>query len=333
MHKTLFMHSIISINKHYRFLRLFLPHREYGYQMIARFRLGNMNASPIPSTKVYPDYFRRKVLHMVSRHQKQQYIEPVLASRLGFICKTVSEVDTDLLGTFSGEVARTLSPVACAREKCKRAREYVNDGYLLASEGSFGPHPTLGWVTAGEEWLLLYDIEEDAELIVRDITLDTCFLGKAIANEQQCLEFLQRVGFPNQGVIVKSSQEQSEIIFKNGSTPEEIVKNMHNMLNEKGNCYIETDMRAMFNPTRQQHLNKLAGLLADKLNSICPDCGWYGFSVTSVERGLPCSWCGTPTNSVSNEIYTCKRCNYHQNKKFPKGIQQEDPQYCNQCNP
>ena len=327
------MHSIISINKHYRFLRLFLPHREYGYQMIARFRLGNMNASPIPSTKVYPDYFRRKVLHMVSRHQKQQYIEPVLASRLGFICKTVSEVDTDLLGTFSGEVARTLSPVACAREKCKRAREYVNDGYLLASEGSFGPHPTLGWVTAGEEWLLLYDIEEDAELIVRDITLDTCFLGKAIANEQQCLDFLQKVGFPNQRVIVKSSQEQPEIIFKNGSTPEEIVKIMHNMLNEKGNCYIETDMRAMFNPTRQRHLNKLAGLLADKLNSICPDCGWYGFSVTSVERGLPCSWCGTPTNSVSNEIYTCKRCNCNQNKKFPKGIQQEDPQYCNQCNP
>ena len=236
-------------------MRLFLPHREYGYQMIARFQLGNMNASPIPSTKVYPDYFRGKVLHMVSRHQKQQYIAPVLASRLGFICKTVSEVDTDLLGTFSGEVARTLSPVACAREKCKRAREYVSDGYLLASEGSFGPHPTLGWVTAGEEWLLLYDIEEDAELIVRDITLDTCFLGKAIANEQQCLEFLQRVGFPNQGVIVKSSQEQPEIIFKNGSTPEEIVKNMHNMLNEKGNCYIETDMRAMFNPTRQQHLN------------------------------------------------------------------------------
>ena len=301
--------------------------------MIARFRQGNMNASPNSSTKVYPDYFRRKVLHMVSRHQKQQYIEPVLASRLGFICKTVSEVDTDLLGTFSGEVARTLSPVACAREKCKRAREYVNDGYLLASEGSFGPHPTLGWVTAGEEWLLLYDIEEDAELIVRDITLDTCFLGKAIANEQQCLDFLQKVGFPNQRVIVKSSQEQPEIIFKNGSTPEEIVKIMHNMLYEKGNCYIETDMRAMFNPTRQQHLNKLAGLLADKLNSICPDCGWYGFSVTSVERGLPCSWCGTPTNSVSNEIYTCNRCSCKQNKKFPQGIQQEDPQYCNQCNP
>ena len=102
-------------------MRLFLPHREYGYQMIARFRQGNMNASSTPSFKVYPDYFRGKVLHMVSRHQKQQYIAPVLASRLGFICKTVSEVDTDLLGTFSGEVARTLSPVACARDKCKRA--------------------------------------------------------------------------------------------------------------------------------------------------------------------------------------------------------------------
>jgi hypothetical protein len=197
-----------------------------------------MNDSPTPSSKGYPDYFRGKVLHIVSQHQKQQYIEPVLAGRLGFICKTVSEVDTDLLGTFSGEIERTLSPVDCAREKCKRAREYVSDGYLLASEGSFGPHPTLGWVTAGEEWLLLYEIEEDTELIVRDITLDTCFFGKAIADEQQCLDFLQRVGFPNQKVIVKSSQEHPEIIFKNGSTPEEIVKNMHCMLSEKGNCYI-----------------------------------------------------------------------------------------------
>jgi hypothetical protein len=301
--------------------------------MIARFRQGNMNASLTPSTKVYPDYFKGKVLHIVSQHQKQQYIEPVLAGRLGFICKTVSEVDTDLLGTFSGEVARTLSPIDCVREKCKRAREYVSDGYLLASEGSFGPHPTLGWVTAGEEWLLLYDIAESAELIVRDITLDTCFWREAIANEQQCLDFLQRVGFPNQRVIVKSSQEQPEIIFKNGSTPEEIVQNMNFLLYEKGNCYIETDMRAMFNPTRQQHLNKLAGLLADNLSSLCPTCRWYGFSVTSVERGLPCSWCGTPTNSVLKEIYTCKRCDWQQNNKFPQGIQQEDPQYCNQCNP
>jgi hypothetical protein len=301
--------------------------------MIARFRQGNMNASPTTSTKVYPNYFRGKVLHIVSQHQKQQYLEPVLAGRLGFICKTVTEVDTDLLGTFSGEIERSLSPVESAREKCKRAREYVSGGYLLASEGSFGPHPTLGWITAGEEWLLLYDIEEDTELVVRDITLDTCFWREAISNEQQCLDFLQRVGFPNQRVIVKSSQEQPEIIFKNGSTPEEIVQNMHYMLREKGNCYIETDMRAMFNPTRQQHLKQLAQLLADKLNSICPTCGWYGFSVTSVERGLPCSWCGTPTNSVLNEIYTCKRCNCYQHKKFPQGIQQEDPQYCNQCNP
>jgi hypothetical protein len=301
--------------------------------MNTRFQLGNMNDSLTTATKVYPDYFRGKVLHIVSRHQKQQYIEPVLTGRLGFICKTVSEVDTDLLGTFSGEVSRSLSPVDCAREKCKRAREYVSDGYLLASEGSFGPHPTLGWITAGEEWLLLYDIEEDTELIVRDITLDTCFWRQAISNEQQCLDFLQRVGFPSQRVIVKSSQEKAEFIFKNGSTTEEIVQNMRFLLNEKRNCYIETDMRAMFNPTRQQHLVKLAQILADKLNSICPACGWYGFSVTSVERGLPCSWCGTATNSVLNDIYTCKRCNWQHNKKFPQGIQQEDPQYCNQCNP
>lgn len=296
-------------------------------------RPGNMKDSTDIPHKQYPAYFRGKTLYVVSKHEKQACFEPVLSQRLGFVCKTIEQVDTDLLGTFSGEIERTLSPVDCAREKCKKAREYVRDGYLLASEGSFAPHPTLGWVTAGEEWLVLYDIEEEAELIVRDITLDTCFWREAIANEQACLDFLQRVGFPEQRVILKSSPENAAIIYKNGSTPEEILENMLSIRNQKGTCIIETDMRAMFNPTRRKHLTHVAGLLADSVTSICNSCGWYGFSVTAVERGLPCSWCGSPTHSVLSEIYSCKRCGCKEIKKYPRGIQQEDPQYCNQCNP
>lgn len=290
------------------------------------------DSTDIPRQK-YPAYFKGKTLHVVSKHEKQQSFEPILSERLGFVCQTMYKVDTDLLGTFSGEVARMLSPVDCAREKCRRAREYVREGYLLASEGSFGPHPTLGWVAAGEEWLVLYDVEEDAELIVHDITMDTCFWQEAIANEEACLDFLQRVGFPAQRVIVKSSQEKAEIVYKNGSTPEEIVQSMHTILSQKGSCFIETDMRAMYNPTRRKHLSQVASLLADTVSNICVSCGWYGFSVTAVERGLPCSWCGSPTRSVLCEIYTCRRCNCKEIKKFPRGIQQEDPQYCNQCNP
>jgi hypothetical protein len=52
-------------------------------------------------------------------------------------------VDTDRLGTFTGEVERIGTALECAKRKCKWSLEMLGDSaeYLLASEGSFGPHP------------------------------------------------------------------------------------------------------------------------------------------------------------------------------------------------
>ena len=269
----------------------------------------------------------------MSRHQKQTYFEPALAGRLGFVCDTVTAVNTDLLGTFSGEVERTLTPLDCAREKCRLALAYCKEGYLLASEGSFGAHPTLGWVASGEEWLVLYDIQEQFEVMVRNTTLDTCFFGETIASEEQCIQFLQKVGFPNQGIILKNARDNAAIIVKQLHTQPEVLDKVAEWLASGAHPYIETDMRAMNNPTRQQHLTQMGHLLADALSSICTACGWYGFSVTTVEKGLPCGWCGNATESVLAAIYTCKKCNHTERKKFPGGIEQENPQFCNYCNP
>jgi len=292
-----------------------------------------MSTNPILSSIRYPDYFKGKRLHIVSKHRKQEYFEPAFTGRLGFICETVAAVDTDLLGTFSGEVERTLAPLECAREKYRQALPFCKDGYILASEGSFGAHPTLGWVATGEEWLVWYDIKEQFEVVVRNATLDTCFFGENITSEQQCLQFLQKVGFPKQGIILKHSRAHPQHMLKNLDTEQEVLNKVAEWLASGATPYIETDMRAMHNPTRQQHLTQVGHLMADALSSICDSCGWYGFSVTSVERGLPCGWCGNATESVLAEIYTCKKCNYSESKKFPRGIEQENPQFCNQCNP
>ncbi|NDA60731.1 MAG: hypothetical protein EBX50_01690 [Chitinophagia bacterium] len=292
-----------------------------------------MSTAPSISSIHYPDYFRGKHLHIVSQHRKQESFEPALSGRLGFECETVTEVDTDLLGTFSGEVERTLAPLECAREKCRQALSYCSDGYLLASEGSFGAHPTLGWVATGEEWVVFYDIKEQFEVVVRNATLDTCFFGEHITSEQQCLQFLQKVGFPKQGIILKYTREHPQHILKNLHTEQEVVDKVAEWLASGAVPYIETDMRAMYNPTRQRHLIQMGHLLADTLSRICNACGWYGFSVTSVERGLPCGCCGNATESVLAEIYTCKKCAHSERKRFPRGIEQENPQFCNYCNP
>ena len=292
-----------------------------------------MRISPIHSPVSYPDYFRGKQLHIVSKHRKQDCFEPALNGQLGFVCDTVSAVDTDLLGTFSGEVERTLAPLDCAREKCRQALAYCGDGYLLASEGSFGAHPTLGWVASGEEWLVFYDIKEAFEVMVRNTTLDTCFYGESLVNVEQCLQFLHKVDFPNQGIILKNARENAQVICKNLHTHQEVLDKVTEWIALGASPYIETDMRAMHNPTRRQHLTQMGHLLADALSSICTACGWYGFSVTSVERGLPCGWCGNATESVLAENYTCKKCNHSESKKFPRGKEQENPQFCNYCNP
>ena len=152
----------------------------------------------------YPTFFNGKKLHVVSRHEKYRYIAPPLVPATGLVVEPFTGIDTDLLGTFSGEVERTMAPLDCAREKCRLAAAYFSEGYLLASEGSFGPHPAFGLLSAGEEWLLFYDIAEKKEIIVRDVTLDICFTGERLTDEAACLSFLDKVGFPDQKVIVKS---------------------------------------------------------------------------------------------------------------------------------
>jgi hypothetical protein len=282
---------------------------------------------------LYPAFFCGKELRIVTRHQKNLYLQPALSAKTGLICKAFTEIDTDLLGTFSGEIDRTLPPLECAREKCRQAAAYFTDGYLLASEGSFGPHPALGFIAAGEEWLLFYDIAEKKELVVRDVTLDTCFRAEEITEEETCIAFLESVGFPEQKVILKSARQQPQKVYKDLASDLVVVEKMKVLLQTFGNCYIETDMRAMNNPARQRHLTQVGEILANRLSSICSHCGWYGFSVSRVERGLPCSWCGSATDSVLSEVLSCINCGFEQEQFFPAGKQQEDPQFCNQCNP
>ncbi len=59
-------------------------------------------------------------------------------------------VDTDLLGTFSGEVERAGSALQCAQRKCEWAFEQLGNEaeYCVASEGSFGPHPFMPFTHA-----------------------------------------------------------------------------------------------------------------------------------------------------------------------------------------
>jgi hypothetical protein len=116
-----------------------------------------------------------------TKHAKSIAIAPPLWNRLG---ASVLEyyVDTDTLGTFSGEVEREGNALECARRKCEWALELLGDkvDYCIASEGSFGPHPQIPFLPCNQEILYFIDRKHGFHLHMVHITEKTNYQMKAL---------------------------------------------------------------------------------------------------------------------------------------------------------
>lgn len=270
---------------------------------------------------------------VATKHKKEEVIAPILGNELGIICVVPKDLDTDKLGTFSGEVEREDDPVTTLRKKCQMAIDASGINLAIANEGSFGAHPTIFFAHADDEFIMLLDKENGIEIIERELSLNTNFDGTEIKSEDELIAFANKIGFPSHGVILKKSKNNCSGIIKESRAFEELIKNYHKIKNEDGTAYAETDMRAMFNPTRMKIIEQAAIKLAKKAKSLCPSCSTPGFGVVGAENGLPCEMCGLPTRSTLKHIYSCQKCNFQTEKEFPFEKQFEDPQYCDFCNP
>jgi hypothetical protein len=96
--------------------------------------------------------FKNRKLLIATKHQKEKVIAPIVESELGVTCFIDNSFDTDILGTFTGEVERELDPISTVREKCLQAMKINNCDLVIASEGSFGPHPSIFFVNADDEF-------------------------------------------------------------------------------------------------------------------------------------------------------------------------------------
>lgn len=274
----------------------------------------------------------RKVL-IATMHNKESVIAPILEKNLGAICFTSSSIDTDLLGTFSGEVPRNFDALTTLRKKCDLGHNLTKSNLVVASEGSFGQHPTIFFATANEELLMLKDYENDIEIVAREISIETNFNSKLIHTEEELFEFAAQVNFPSHALLLKSNEKNFEKIFKGITTEEVLLEKYYELKHAFNTVYAETDMRAMFNPTRMNVIENATYKLIEKIKSLCPKCSLPGFDVVTIKSGLPCKNCLFPTRSTFSHIYQCKKCSFEEEKLYPRGIQHEDPTYCDICNP
>jgi hypothetical protein len=275
-------------------------------------------------------YFDNRKVVIATKHQKEEVIGPVLKEAFGMEPIILEDFDTDVLGTFTGEVERILSPMEAAREKCVLALAQCDADIAIGSEGSFGPHPTLYFLPADEEYLVLLDRKNELEITVKSCSLQTNYASFEMDSEVKIADFLQQVKFPSHGLHVKSS---GGYIEKGITSENQLNEAIKAAVNRFGNYTLETDMRAMNNPTRMSVIQELTQKLVEKMKRCCPSCQRPGFSPTDVIRGLVCSCCSLPTKSVKAVIYTCEGCHYTQCIDFPDSKMTEDPMFCDFCNP
>lgn len=277
--------------------------------------------------------FTGRKLLIATKHEKEKVIAPVLEKSLGVVCFTHPGLDTDKLGTFTGEVERKDDPITTARKKCLMAMELCNCDLVVASEGSFGSHPSIFFAPADDEFLIFMDIKNDLEIIARELSTETNFNGTQIKTENELNAFTKIAQFPQHGLIIKNEKENFTEIVKGITNRNQLKNTFQNFISKYGQAFVETDMRAMYNPSRMKVIGQAAKNLVEKINHRCPNCKTPGFGITDKQKGLPCELCNSPTRSTLNTIYKCQKCTFTEILMYPHGKKTEDPIYCDICNP
>jgi hypothetical protein len=283
---------------------------------------------------VKPPYHDSTIV-LTSKHHKARAIAPPFTQHLGARVDSC-ELDTDQLGTFSGEVERDGDALHCARRKCNWGMDTSGSEFGLASEGSFGPHPVLPFIAMGHELLLFIDRQRGFELHLAQASEETNFRSAAFADWDEARGFAQKARFPSHALIVRPDQPGAAPGLVKGITTEAELKaafSSAKQASDNGKAWLETDMRAHLNPTRMQQIGLLAGQLARRLACACPACNSPGWGQTGADTGLPCAWCGTATALVMAQRHGCVSCEHEQRLPRPDGLTVADPGRCPVCNP
>ncbi|MDG5785972.1 hypothetical protein QA612_00610 [Evansella sp. AB-P1] len=286
--------------------------------------------------------FNKRKAIIATMHHKEQVIGPLLEEELGLQFIVPENFSSDVFGTFTGEVERVGNQLEAARKKLETAMEQYNLDIGISSEGSFRPHPILSVVPYNRELILFIDKKNELEITGYVANSNTNYAHQEVKSFEAALEFAKTVGFPEHGLIVKKNKEtinQYEII-KGISTEEALEKAITKWLpihsidrKEQKPLFMETDMRAMFNPSRMKNIKLATEDLLTKIKSLCPNCDTPGFSIKEVKKGLPCQLCGFPTETVRSHIYECNKCGYEKENLYPNREEYADPTYCRICNP
>jgi hypothetical protein len=281
--------------------------------------------------------YRSKIAVLTTMHGKERVIAPIVKEGLGLIVELATGVNTDRFGTFSREIGRTGSQLDAARAKIAAGFEYAPLARVgLASEGSFGPHPSIPFLPLGRELIVLVDRDSGLELIGYDASPATNYGHVVVSNPNDAHAFAKRAQFPAHGLIVMGCEGDKpapeRMLIKDIGNQATLDSAVRRAIDMCGAAFIEADMRAHRNPTRMAAIERAARELVRRYLSKCPSCASPGFDVTERVAGLACAWCGEPTQVIRAEVLSCALCGHRLERPATTEVA-ADPGQCGNCNP
>lgn len=276
--------------------------------------------------------YRGLVVSLATKHDKLDLIAPAMSRHCGLNIVGVA-VDTDVLGTFSGEVPRPGSSREVVIDKVRLGMRATGLVRGLASEGTFGPLAGNPWLLADTEIVAFVDDERGIEIVEGVVRVGLPFVAMDTTPEQLDPAALVSAGFPDHGLIVRPHD---------GWEP--IVKGIHDIVELRdavdrcahasatSTVRVESDFRASHHPTRRKVIAEAAERLALRLASLCPRCRCPGWGLGEHFDGAPCGECGCPTRRVRIERFVCQACDHAEDRPTAEanGV---DPAFCPVCNP
>lgn len=269
---------------------------------------------------------------MATKHDKTTLVQPVLAEILELDVIEV-DVDTDALGTFSGEVERTASPRDTAIAKARMGMDASGHAIGVASEGTIGPSQSVPFLQVCTELVVLVDDIRGIVITGFEYAYDLIAVTKEVDATSDLADLLRRAQFPGHAMIVSALGASSPIVIKGIQDLAALHAAVRTCAEHSphGRARVETDLRAHKCPSRRPIIERAARHLANRAATACPACSTPGYGPVRDEIGVPCAWCGRETDTVRARVHGCVSCL----AEHLETIQTDpaDPGRCTWCNP
>lgn len=255
--------------------------------------------------------YRHERIGLATIHGKDLAVAPPFRRLLGAEVVVAPDVDTDSLGTFSGEIARPGPIVETCAIKAELAFRTLDVDCAIASEGSYGPIDRVPLNPSGVEVMAFIDRRRGLRIIETLATHRTNWrLLRFEAGDPRIPAAATALGFPEYGVFVLRSDFSHPI--KGLTRLDDVVSAMRQQADcsPDGVSVLISDMRAHRNPMRMKVLRAISWKLAKRLGQLCPKCHAPGFGHIESRRGLPCEDCSGPTHWIDFEIDGCAACGH-----------------------